>query len=74
MDLVSDSFPIVWFIFSQFVWLLNWNLTHNTVSSPCLWCACAVKVCDAIEVAGKNVLSTSSVVTTGLVSHRYILI
>ncbi|KAL5986036.1 hypothetical protein ACLOJK_028026 [Asimina triloba] len=29
------------------------------------------KVCDALEVAGKNVLSTSSVVTTGLVSHRY---
>ncbi|KAL9370689.1 hypothetical protein Peur_035829 [Populus x canadensis] len=30
-----------------------------------------IKVCDAIEVAGKNVLSTSSHVTTGLVSHRY---
>ncbi|CAL9063393.1 unnamed protein product [Musa banksii] len=29
------------------------------------------KICDAFEVAGKNVLSTSSVVTTGLVSHRY---
>ncbi|KAJ6395699.1 hypothetical protein OIU77_020871 [Salix suchowensis] len=29
------------------------------------------KVCDAVEVAGKNVMSTSSVVTTGLVSHRY---
>ncbi|CAN6485306.1 unnamed protein product [Victoria cruziana] len=29
------------------------------------------KVCDALEVVGKNVLSTSSVVTTGLVSHRY---
>ncbi|KAM0942396.1 putative senescence/spartin-associated [Dioscorea sansibarensis] len=29
------------------------------------------KICDAVEVAGKNVLSTSSVVTTGLVSHRY---
>lgn len=29
------------------------------------------KVCDAVEVAGKNVLSTSSTVTTGLVSHRY---
>ncbi|XP_077246595.1 protein EARLY-RESPONSIVE TO DEHYDRATION 7, chloroplastic-like [Tasmannia lanceolata] len=29
------------------------------------------KVCDAFEVAGKNVLSTSSTVTTGLVSHRY---
>ncbi|OAY67718.1 Spartin, partial [Ananas comosus] len=29
------------------------------------------KICDAVEVAGKNVLSTSSDVTTGLVSHRY---
>ncbi|XP_048233848.1 protein EARLY-RESPONSIVE TO DEHYDRATION 7, chloroplastic-like [Ricinus communis] len=29
------------------------------------------KVCDAVEVAGKNVMSTSSVVTTGLVSQRY---
>ncbi|XP_058107997.1 protein EARLY-RESPONSIVE TO DEHYDRATION 7, chloroplastic-like isoform X2 [Magnolia sinica] len=29
------------------------------------------KVCDAVEVAGKNVLSTSSVVTTGIVSQRY---
>ncbi|KAK4258491.1 hypothetical protein QN277_004934 [Acacia crassicarpa] len=29
------------------------------------------KVCDAVEVAGKNVMSTSSVVTTGLVSHKY---
>ncbi|XAR73762.1 hypothetical protein NMG60_11007840 [Bertholletia excelsa] len=29
------------------------------------------KVCDAAEVAGKNVMSTSSTVTTGLVSHKY---
>ncbi|CAL0313264.1 unnamed protein product [Lupinus luteus] len=29
------------------------------------------KVCDAIEVAGKNVMSTSSTVTTELVNHRY---
>ncbi|KAM1957816.1 hypothetical protein FF1_003480 [Malus domestica] len=29
------------------------------------------KVCDAVEVAGRNVMSTTSVVTTGLVSHRY---
>ncbi|XP_078162304.1 protein EARLY-RESPONSIVE TO DEHYDRATION 7, chloroplastic-like [Carex rostrata] len=29
------------------------------------------KIFDAVEVAGKNVLSTSSTVTTGLVSHRY---
>ncbi|KAL4309902.1 hypothetical protein GQ457_01G037530 [Hibiscus cannabinus] len=29
------------------------------------------KVCDAVEVAGKNVMSTSSVVTTGLVTQRY---
>ncbi|KAM5550052.1 protein EARLY-RESPONSIVE TO DEHYDRATION 7, chloroplastic-like [Rosa sericea] len=29
------------------------------------------KVCDAVEVAGRNVMSTSSVVTTGLVSQRY---
>ncbi|KAG1360969.1 Senescence/dehydration-associated protein [Cocos nucifera] len=29
------------------------------------------RICDAVEVAGKNVLSTSSVATTGLVSHRY---
>uniref|UniRef100_A0A0D6QZI8 Senescence domain-containing protein n=1 Tax=Araucaria cunninghamii TaxID=56994 RepID=A0A0D6QZI8_ARACU len=29
------------------------------------------KVFDAVEVVGKNVLTTSSVVTTGLVSHRY---
>ncbi|BBH08042.1 Senescence/dehydration-associated protein-related protein [Prunus dulcis] len=28
-------------------------------------------VCDAVEVAGKNVMSTSSTVTTELVSHRY---
>ncbi|KAJ6692874.1 SPARTIN [Salix purpurea] len=29
------------------------------------------KVCDAVEVAGKNVMSTSSLVTTELVSHGY---
>ncbi|KAJ7953144.1 Senescence/dehydration-associated protein-related [Quillaja saponaria] len=29
------------------------------------------KVCDAVEVAGKNVLSTSSNVTTEVVNHRY---
>ncbi|GAB2282848.1 Senescence-associated protein [Dionaea muscipula] len=29
------------------------------------------KICDAAEVAGRNVMSTSSTVTTGLVSHRY---
>ncbi|KAM7520070.1 hypothetical protein LguiB_019032 [Lonicera macranthoides] len=28
------------------------------------------KVCDAVEIAGKNVMSTSSTVTTGLVNHR----
>ncbi|CAN4107367.1 unnamed protein product [Withania somnifera] len=29
------------------------------------------KVCDAVEVAGKSVMSTTSVVTTGLVQHRH---
>ncbi|KAG6512324.1 protein EARLY-RESPONSIVE TO DEHYDRATION 7, chloroplastic-like [Zingiber officinale] len=29
------------------------------------------KICDAVELAGSNVWQTSSVVTTGLVSHRY---
>ncbi|VVB10090.1 unnamed protein product [Arabis nemorensis] len=29
------------------------------------------KVCDAVEVAGRNVLSTSSTVTTELVDHRH---
>uniref|UniRef100_A0A7N2R727 Senescence domain-containing protein n=1 Tax=Quercus lobata TaxID=97700 RepID=A0A7N2R727_QUELO len=29
------------------------------------------KVCDAVEVAGRNVMSKSSSVTTELVSHRY---
>ncbi|CAL9076114.1 unnamed protein product [Musa acuminata var. zebrina] len=29
------------------------------------------KICDAAEVAGKNVLKTSSEVTTGVVCHRY---
>ncbi|KAG9129855.1 hypothetical protein Leryth_006995 [Lithospermum erythrorhizon] len=29
------------------------------------------KICDAAEVAGKNVMSTSSTVTTGLVHHKY---
>uniref|UniRef100_A0A0E0E6F5 Senescence domain-containing protein n=1 Tax=Oryza meridionalis TaxID=40149 RepID=A0A0E0E6F5_9ORYZ len=29
------------------------------------------KICEAVEVAGTNVLSTSSTVTTGLVSHKY---
>ncbi|XVF45523.1 hypothetical protein PTKIN_Ptkin02bG0213300 [Pterospermum kingtungense] len=29
------------------------------------------KVCDAVEVAGRNVMSTTSVVTTALVSQRY---
>ncbi|CAA0807748.1 Senescence/dehydration-associated protein-related [Striga hermonthica] len=29
------------------------------------------RVCDAVEVAGKNVMSTTSVVTTGLVSQKY---
>jgi hypothetical protein len=52
----------------------NCNPTHKTVSSACHFYACADKVCDAVEVAGKNVMSTSSIVTTGLVSHRYISI
>ena len=30
------------------------------------------KVCDAVEVAGRNVMSTTSVVTTELVSQRYV--
>ncbi|KAI3669440.1 hypothetical protein L6452_40675 [Arctium lappa] len=29
------------------------------------------KICDAFEVSGKNVMSTSSIVTTELVSHKY---
>jgi spartin len=29
------------------------------------------KVCDAVEVSGRNVMSTTSTVTTGLVSHKY---
>ncbi|XP_020206597.1 protein EARLY-RESPONSIVE TO DEHYDRATION 7, chloroplastic [Cajanus cajan] len=29
------------------------------------------KVCDAVEVAGKSVMSTSSTVTTDIVNHRY---
>nr|XP_009770410.1 PREDICTED: uncharacterized protein LOC104221112 [Nicotiana sylvestris] len=29
------------------------------------------RICDAVEVAGKNVMSTSSTVTTEFVSHRY---
>lgn len=29
------------------------------------------KVCDAVEVSGKNVMQTSSVVTTSVVTHRY---
>ncbi|MED6108455.1 Protein EARLY-RESPONSIVE TO DEHYDRATION 7, chloroplastic [Stylosanthes scabra] len=29
------------------------------------------KVCDAVEVAGRNVMSTSSTVTTDFVNHRY---
>lgn len=29
------------------------------------------RVCDAVEAAGRNVMSTSSIVTTGLVSHKY---
>ncbi|KAJ6809718.1 uncharacterized protein M6B38_162825 [Iris pallida] len=29
------------------------------------------KICDAAEISGRNVLQTSSTVTTGLVSHRY---
>lgn len=28
------------------------------------------KVCDAVEVAGRNVMSTSSTVTTELVDHK----
>lgn len=31
------------------------------------------KVCDAIEVAGRNVMSTTSTVTTDFVSHRYLM-
>ena len=31
----------------------------------------AGKICDAVEVAGKNVMSTSSTVTTELVDHKY---
>lgn len=33
-------------------------------------CVCADKVLDAVEVAGRNVMSTSSSVTTELVSHK----
>ncbi|XP_057543784.1 protein EARLY-RESPONSIVE TO DEHYDRATION 7, chloroplastic-like isoform X1 [Amaranthus tricolor] len=29
------------------------------------------RICDAVEVAGKNVMSTTSTVTTGLVTHKY---
>ncbi|XP_062216229.1 protein EARLY-RESPONSIVE TO DEHYDRATION 7, chloroplastic-like [Phragmites australis] len=29
------------------------------------------KICDAVEVSGKNVMQTSSVVTTSVVTHRY---
>ncbi|EOX90814.1 Senescence/dehydration-associated protein-related isoform 3 [Theobroma cacao] len=29
------------------------------------------RICDAVEVAGKNVMSTSSTVTTELVNHKY---
>ncbi|KAL2927744.1 Protein EARLY-RESPONSIVE TO DEHYDRATION 7 chloroplastic [Bienertia sinuspersici] len=29
------------------------------------------RICDAVEVSGKNVMSTSSTVTTGLVTHKY---
>ncbi|RHN41957.1 putative senescence/spartin-associated [Medicago truncatula] len=29
------------------------------------------KLCDAVEVAGKNVMSTSNTVTTEIVHHRY---
>ena len=28
------------------------------------------RICDAVEVAGKNVMSTTSTVTTGLVTHK----
>nr|AUS89388.1 senescence/dehydration-associated protein-related [Sesuvium portulacastrum] len=29
------------------------------------------RICDAVEVAGKNVMSTTSTVTTGVVTHKY---
>lgn len=38
--------------------------------SMCVVYLFAGRVCDAVELAGRNVMSTSSVVTTGLVSQR----
>ncbi|GMY20185.1 senescence/dehydration-associated protein, partial [Fagus crenata] len=37
----------------------------------CSLCMYACKVCDVVEVAGRIVMSTTSVVITGLVSQRY---
>ncbi|KAG4952021.1 hypothetical protein JHK85_045888 [Glycine max] len=38
---------------------------------PSLLVSLSRKVCDAVEVAGKSVMSTSNTVTTELVNHRY---
>lgn len=48
---------------------LQW---YSGISNLCGKYIRADKICDAVEVAGKNVMSTTAVVTTGLVSHRYI--
>ena len=65
---------VFWYSFCSF------RSPRNCIMLPasCLWyhsfCLCILlwtdKVCDAVEVAGKNVMSTTSVVTTGLVSQR----
>ncbi|KAH8510544.1 hypothetical protein H0E87_008191 [Populus deltoides] len=71
LGILTGVVKVSGFFTSPIVNSKNCNPTHNTVSSACHFYACADKVCDAVEVAGKNVMSTSSIVTTGLVSHRY---
>ena len=43
---------------------------HVFATEVCYLCMYSGRVCDAVEVAGRNVMSTTSVVTTGLVSQR----
>ncbi|KAL6582660.1 Senescence-associated protein [Orobanche minor] len=57
-------------------WVLYEQRTVARSVNEAEYCAMAAvfsqcRICDAVEVAGKNVMSTSSTVTTGLVSHRY---
>lgn len=62
------------FFFLLLLFLRHMAIMTDLVFFAFLFMACLLlegKICDAVEVAGKNVMSTSSTVTTELVDHKY---